>query len=353
MSSVLGLTQSGFDPASRFRWVQFMPHLVRSGWEVTHWPNRPDRQWSSRLPLRSARFLHYQWGRLRMKVNRWADVGAARRFDVVFVNRDLAGRGTFLERRLLRCNPCVVFDFDDAIFVGPNEPDVAWMCEHAAWVTPGNGYLEAFARRFTERVTIIPTVIDTDAYQVRRYCDGAAGSRVRVGWSGSDQSIHPTLVPRLPMLRKLQEKLDFELVVICNTKPKLDMAGLNWSFVPWKADDEAKLAEKFDIGIMPLSDDRFQKGKCGLKLLQYMAAGLPTIASPVGVNEAIVQPGVTGYAARTDDEWFEALAALIGDGSHRATLGTAGRRRCEEEYSVRRWLPVLVDIFEKVRGISK
>jgi glycosyltransferase involved in cell wall biosynthesis len=285
-----------------------------------------------------------------MKLNRYSDLRDADEFDVVFTNRDLAGLGLFQEKRLHRKNPRIVYDFDDTLFVGPNEAAVAWMCAHAAWVTPGNEYLAEFARRYTDRVTVIPTIIDTDAYEPRTYDDGAGNGSVRVGWSGSDQSIRTTLFPRLQMLARLQADVPFELVVITNTRPTLPVANLRWTFVPWLAADEPVLGRKFDIGIMPLEDDAIQRGKCGLKLLQYMAAGLPTVASPVGVNAVIVQPGITGFAARTEPEWCDALVTLIRDASKRAALGQAARQRCVQDYSIRRWLPELLAIFDRVSG---
>jgi glycosyltransferase involved in cell wall biosynthesis len=103
---------------------------------------------------------------------------------------------------------------------------------------------------------------------------------------------------------------------------------------------------------MPLEDDAIQRGKCGLKLLQYMAAGLPTVASPVGVNAVILQPGTTGYAARTETEWRDGLVTLIRDAGQRATFGQAARQRCVQDYSIRRWLPELLAILDRVQGMQ-
>jgi len=348
MSHLMGITQSSFDPASRFRFVQFIPHLERSGWRVDFRPNRPDRQWHSTLPSRSLRALHYRAGRLVMKANRLRDVLAAPACDVVFVNRDLASEGAGLRRLFQRAIHKTVFDFDDAIFVGSRESAVRWMCTHAGWVTPGNEYLAQYARQFNNNVTIIPTVIDTDACRPGSAPAGRTGL-VRIGWSGSDQSIQATLVPQLAMLRELQAKMPFELVVITNTAPRLPVPDLRWRFVPWSARGEAHLADELDIGIMPLADDAFQRGKCALKLLQYMAAGLPTVASPVGVNATVVQPGVTGFLATSPAQWHAALARLLGDTGLRARLGAAGRQVCEQDYSIRRWLPTLLQIFDRIR----
>jgi len=350
VSRILGMTQSAFDPASRVRFIQFIPGLRKEGWDVVHRPNEPDRQWLSPLKPRLLRGAHYRAGRAVMKVNRWRDVRGAKDADVVFVNRDLAGGGLFFERRLFRQNPRVVFDFDDAIFIGKNEYAVRWMCEHAGWVTPGNAYLAEFARKYSSRVSIIPTVVDTDRYVVRRTDVEERRGSVRIGWSGSDRSLPSSLYPFLEMLARLQRSLDFEFVIITNSPPRLPSTDLRFTFHPWSVEDEYRIESMMDVGLMPLVDEEFQRGKCGLKLLQYMAAGIPTVGSPVGVNKEIVIHGTTGYQATTPGEWEEALAELIRSASLRARMGAAGRKACEEHWSIRRWLPELSGIFRRVAG---
>ncbi|HEX6534333.1 MAG TPA: glycosyltransferase family 4 protein [Gemmatimonadaceae bacterium] len=353
MRELLGITQSAYDPASRVRFIQFIPAFERAGWRVSHRPNRPDRQWASPLANRVARGVHYRAGRAAMHANRLRDVLGAGRYDAVFVNRDLAGSNQLYERLLLRRNPRVVFDFDDAIYLGArNERLVRLMCERAAWITPGNAHLASWARQWSDRVTIIPTVIDTDRYEAKRFTSADLARAMRVGWTGSDNSLRATLLPYLELLARAQRELDFELVIISNTKPSIATPGLRWSFHPWRAEEEGEIARWFDVGIMPLVDDEFQRGKCGLKLLQCMAAGLPTIASPVGVNAEIVIDGCTGYSARTPDEWVGALRALAGSPDRRAAMGAAGRERCVRDYSLRRWFPELLAIVERVAGTS-
>lgn len=351
--SIVGMTTSAFDPASRVRFIQFVPYLERAGWQVSHCPNRPDRQWSSPLRGRLSRALHHRTGRVLMKVNRLLDIRNTRHHDVIFVNRDLAGGGLIFEKQLLRGNHRVIFDFDDAIFIGKNEPAVRWMCQHAAWVTPGNDYLADYARQYSDRVTVIPTVVDTDNYAIKANLPSGSNRLVRVGWSGSDQSIQHTLFPYLKMLEQVQEKLHFEFVIITNSKPSLPVSRLRWTFCKWSADGERDLARQMDIGLMPLLDNDFQRGKCGLKLLQYMAAGIPTIASPVGVNSSITQRGRTGFLAATDEEWRNALETLVRSPSLRIEMGQAGRQLCEEQYSIRRWLPSILGIFDTVRKMSQ
>jgi hypothetical protein len=345
---LLGMTTSGFDPSSRFRFIQFIPWLQEAGWDVDHRPNRPDRQWSSPLGGRVPRAVHHRAGKLAMKINRLRDIREASRFDLCFMNSNLAGDGLFFEKRLFQANSRVVFDFDDALFAGKNEAAVRWVCQNAAWITPGNEYLADYARRFSHRVTVIPTVIDTDAYAVRNWQQVDRSRMVRVGWSGSDQSIRHSLFPYLPLIEQLQRKLQFEFVIVTNTRPELPTGSLHWSFTPWTVAGEAALESTFDIGLMPLVDNAFQRGKCGLKLLQYMASGLPVVGSPVGVNRDIIQDGRTGFAATSEQEWGQALETLISSFELRASMGSAGRERCVDHYSIRRWLPKMLRVFDRV-----
>lgn len=340
--SILGLTPSALAPSSQARFIQFIPHLERAGWKVAHRPNRPDRPWSSARTAKLARALHYRLSRLAMQWNRARDLVDAQSFDVIFIHHDLGHDGLLLHDLIQPLMRRAVYDFDDAIFLGRHEPAARWLCAHAGWVTPGNAYLATYARKHCDRVTVIPTVIDSDRYKPRSY-DGTSPARLRIGWSGSEQSLEATLVPRLPMLRELQATMDFELVVIANTRPQLP-TDIRWSFIPWAPEQDLLLEQNLDIGIMPLQEDAFQRGNCGLKLLQYMAAGLPAVASPVGVNQEIVLPGETGLLARTDAQWHEALGRLLRDEPLRSALGQAARRRCEEHYSVRKWLPVYIGL---------
>jgi glycosyltransferase involved in cell wall biosynthesis len=285
-----------------------------------------------------------------MKLNRLREVETADRYDAVFLNRDLAGSAMgVLERRLLRRNSRVVFDFDDAIFVGKSEAVTRLLCLRSAWVTPGNEYLAEYAARFSPNVTVVPTAIDTERFRPVAV-PARSSTAVRVGWSGSDQSIASTLFPFLDVLADAQREYPFELVIVSNTLPSLPRDDLQWSFVPWSPESEGDLGMEFDIGIMPLVDDPFQRGKCGMKLLQYMACGLPTIASPVGVNRQITVEGDTGFLASDRRRWVECLGSLVSSADLRRRLGAAGRTRCVASYSLDRWAPELIMILERICG---
>jgi hypothetical protein len=341
------------DPAARFRIAQYMPLLSAAGWEVSLRPQRPARPWDIDWggPLRSA--LPRRVGSWVRQLNRRLDIAAASNYDCVFQNRDLLGGRAEYEEQLFRRNHRVVFDFDDAIFLGGKADHIGGVCARAAWVIAGNAQLAAFARQHTERVSVIPTVVDPTAYEV---AVGAAAHRapaLRVGWLGSAQSIEQTLFPFVPLLATLQARLGFEFVVMSSPLPVLPDSPLRWRFVPWSPLAEAQIARHLDIGIMPLVDEPYQRGKCGCKLLQYMAAGLPTVASPVGVNVELLGDGARGFAASTPQEWGAALEGLMADAARREAMGRAGRSFVSAHYSVQRWFPDLLAIIEQVSRRSR
>lgn len=352
MPRLMACSHSRDDPASRFRVMQYLSHFAAAGWDVSHRPNVPSRYRRPRLPLRPLRSLER---RALMGLRRWnrgRDIRAAPSHDVVFVNRDLQEGVLAWEQRLFAANPRVVFDFDDAIYLGDERrAHIGWICSHAAWVTPGNESLAAFARQFTDRVTVIPSTVSTERYERHPLCGGPGGfnpSRVRVGWLGSDLSVRETLFPFWEMLGRLQEKFGFEFVVCSRPQPVPPPGPLVWRFVEWSPAVEERIGRHIDIGIMPLVDTEFQRGKCGMKLLQYMAAGLPVVASPVGVNASLVDHGRNGFLAATEPEWRDALAALVASPGLRREQGLAGRLRCESNYSAREWASRLLEIFGRV-----
>ncbi len=356
MKRLIGYTHGRDDPAGRFRIAQYEQALRNAGWELSLRPRHPSRPWTS--PYRNApvRWAHQRWGMWRRRIRRLLDIEAAASYDAAFVNRDLLEGRKFFEQRLLQRNPRVIFDFDDAIFLedhggmGSKAEHVEWMCRHAAWVTPGNEALADFARRFTDRVTVLPTTVDVNRYRLRA---GPASDRLRIGWLGSDQSIRETLFPHAPLLSALQAEIGFEFVVVSKPRPELPESGLRWRYEEWSPEVETRIAELFDIGIMPLTDTPYQRAKCGCKLLQYMAAGMPWIASPVGLNSSLSGGGRRGLLAATDGEWRQAIEALGHDCSLRRRLGAAGRSYVERHYSIERWLPELLEILLKVSGQNR
>ncbi len=345
---LLAFTHGAQDPAGRFRIGQYLPYLERAGWQVSLRPRRPAQPWIT--PFQH-RLLQAGYCRAGLHIRRWNrlhDIKQASRFDAVFLNRDLLEGKFEYEELLFRKNARVVFDFDDAIFLGQKANHIGRICKQAAWVIAGNEYLASFAREHTMRVSVIPTVIDTSLYPARPHPPTNSLGPVRVGWLGSSQSIADTLFPYLELLAKLQCELQFEFVVISKPRPVFPQTTLRWQFVEWSPQVETQIVSHFDIGIMPLVDNPFQRGKCGCKLLQYMAAFLPVVASPVGINPEITGNGTRGFAATTEAEWRAALATLIQDAARRQRMGLAGREFVELHYSLQRWFPELLSVIERV-----
>jgi len=338
LPSLLALTQSNFDPASRFRIMQWLPFLEALGWDISHRPNRPPRY--RRRPAGDlAERLSFLGARSRRRLHRRLDIRAAAETDLVWLNRDMLEGDPRWERRLLQANPRMVYDVDDAVYMTDRRRHFAEVCAAAALVIVGNETLAAEARRHSGRVAIVPTVIDTAQYRVATPAR-QSGDAVRLGWCGSDLSIRQTLLPALPMLASLQRRLGFSFTIMSRPRPELPVGGPRWDYVEWSPEYETRLGDWFDIGIMPLADEPYLQAKCGCKLLQYMACGLPAIASPVGVNAVFMDASGAGFAATDPASWEEAIVRLA-DPKLRGDLGRRGRAWCEAETSVDRWLPTL------------
>ncbi|MGH2950910.1 MAG: glycosyltransferase family 4 protein [Solirubrobacterales bacterium] len=247
-----------------------------------------------------------------------------------------------------------VYDFDDALFVGSTLPwnrGFSWLKREAArcraylgrarLVIAGNAYLADHARAWADRVEVIPSCVEPARQPLRRHSDREV---VRVGWVGSD-STAPYLDPLIPVFERLNASRQRARLVLVGAGAHLRAPWIDHR--PWSAEAEVLELADFDIGVMPIPDDPWTRGKCGYKLLQFFAAGVPAIASPVGVNTELVD-SERGRLASTDDEWTRALEELIGGVGVRRELGAAGRAFVEREYSYERWAPELADLFDQL-----
>lgn len=337
-------------PNQRFRFEQYLPAFAAAGWSVDVRPLMSDGVyrwfWQPGRAAHKAAFL------LRALLRRAREVLAAGRYDTVLVVRECLPAGpAFLERLLRRAGSRLVFDFDDAIWLpSTSEPNRlgAWLKSPgktativalADLVIAGNDYLADYARSHGATVTVIPTTIDTDRYLPREHHDGASPT---VGWSGSPTTAHYLDLIVEP-LRELRRDMGISILTI--GAPRWRPPDLPLEAHPWALENEVELLRRIDVGLMPLTDDPWSRGKCGLKALQYMALGSTTIVSPVGVNSEIVTHDVDGLHASTADEWYEAIARCVRDTALRARLGAEARRTVERRYSARvnaeRWLAAL------------
>lgn len=249
----------------------------------------------------------------------------------------------------------VIYDFDDAIFHqydhhsntlvrrvlgGKLKP----LLTGAAACICGNAYLRDYAARFCERSVIIPTVLDVEIYRPAMPAE-YGGRPVAVGWIGSP-STWSYVEPYVPALRSFARHHSASIRAVGagrQAKPYPEV-----QFIDWSEDTEVAEIHAMDIGIMPLPDEPWARGKCGYKLIQYMACGLPVIASPVGVNSHIVVHGENGFLASTEAEWLDALTRLAADPALRRRMGLAGRARVEAEFSLQVHAPRMVDLIRSV-----
>ena len=310
------------------------------------------------------RRLYEPGGTLRKAVQCAAALGRrvlqvveAQRADVVYLYREAFVFGPALLEPLLEHRVPVVFDFDDAIYlldtsqanarVGRLLKDpgkVGRIIAGAAVTTVGNEHLAAYARGFSDRVRVIPTTLDVERYRPQPH---PPGELVRVGWSGSPTTSKYLRGIERPLRRMLAE-LPVELVVSGDPAFRLDGAE-RVRVVPWSPQTEIAQVGAFDIGLMPLPDDEWTRGKCGFKALLYMALGVAPVVSPVGVNTSIVTDGHNGLWAADEQEWFDAVATLVGDEQLRRRLGAAGRETVVERYSGQQWAPRFLEVLQEAR----
>lgn len=326
---ILFLTISGRNGASsRYRVYQYLPLLERAGYEVSLIP--PAARKGSSMGRLIAGLVEEQ-----------TCLNAARRADIVFIQKRLFSRG-FL-RRLDRLNKKLVFDIDDSVFTSPKGDwslvtrlrvisRLSMVFNLSDLVLAGNAYLESYAEESgARRVEVLPTPINTQAYALK---DHLGGGPPVLGWIGSsvNHAYLDLLSGVLPVLAG--EFPDLKLLVVSNAEYR--MPGVRVENLPWSEETEVQHILNMDIGLMPLRDDRWTRGKCALKALQYMACGIPAACSPVGANLEVVQEGVDGYLPGDDDGWLDALRNLITSPATRASMGAAARLKVQADYSLAR-----------------
>ncbi|HUG90225.1 MAG TPA: glycosyltransferase family 4 protein [Planctomycetaceae bacterium] len=273
-------------------------------------------------------------------------------YDVVVVQKRLLSRAEVIVVR--RRTKRLVFDLDDAVmFNGSGDRDRRRQARFGAIVRAadlvlcGNQYLADEARPHGGRVEIVPTAIDTERFHPRvRDTSRSGEGLVTVGWTGSS-STNRYLNELLPLLAELDGTI--RLKVISDTTLGLDLGrlrGVPIDVVRWSPETEVAEAAGFDVGIMPLPNNPWTRGKCGFKALQYMGLGLPAVCSPVGVNREIIEHGVTGFLPSSGDEWLSIIEQLANEPGLRTLIGRAGRRRVEEAYSTAVVGPRLAELIE-------
>jgi glycosyltransferase involved in cell wall biosynthesis len=339
----------------RFRLSQFIPYLESVGYDVTARPFFTPEFF--RLVYRPGHYLKKIAAFAGLSLGRLRSLRGASQYDLIFLYREAFPIGPpWIERWLARPGqPPIVYDFDDAIFL-PNVSDANRFIVSLKWagkvpeivrlstrVIAGNDFLAAFAHRYNPLALTIPTCVDTDKFTPRTDGRGGAAPLV-VGWIGS-----PTTAPYLSMLagplRRVHAAIPIQ-VKVSGAASEVAFDGVSVTNVPWSLADEVSLFNTCDVGVYPLTDDEWSRGKCGFKAIQFMSCGVPVVASAVGENLQIIEDGVNGFLAKTPDEWEAKLRRLLTDAPLRARFAEAGRRTVEARYSLRVCAPRVAAVLD-------
>jgi len=331
--------------------MQYFPAFEEEGIHTTLSPFFDDRTLSKYYEVRRRSLPLVLLAMLR----RLAAATRCRGFDLIWVEKELFPYlPAWAEKFLSLSGLPYLVDYDDAIFhnydLHPSRlvrgllgAKIARIMCKAAVVLVGNDYLAEYAKAAgAKRVELLPTVVDLNRYtpRAKTSCD-----EFRIGWIGSPASakclnVVEEVFPAFTAWHKSR------LVLVGVNTAKL--SGIPIEFKLWTEESEVRLVQDFDVGIMPLPDAPWERGKCGYKLIQYMACGLPVVASPVGVNRHIVEHGVSGFLAENPVEWVEALSRLRDDPTLRERMGAAGRARVEREFSLQVTAPRLIATLRSV-----
>ena len=364
----------------RFRIAQYLPYLESAGIQVTLSPFFTRDFF--RLVYRKGKYPQKASLFVQRALDRLRTIARRARYDIIFIYREAFPIGpALLEAVLARTRgAAVIYDFDDAIYLANTSEanraiailkwpgKVKTIIKHSDCVIAGNEYLAEYARRYSDDVRVIPTCVDTSKFVPSGDFTGSSSVRLPpshdasadrrslggggqpdpleldgppiVGWIGT-----PTTAPYLFGLRSvLQEVARSHRFVlrVCGAGADVEFPGVTVDNVPWTLDKEVSLFNTCDVGVYPLTDDEWARGKCGFKAIQFMACGVPVVAAAVGVNRDIIDDGVSGFTAVTPGEWAEKLGRLIADPALRARFGEAGRQTIETQYSLRANVPKLV-----------
>jgi len=325
---VLFLIQGWDVAASRYRVLQYIPYLKSKGVEATV-------NLYPRTPRENFRFFK-----------------SLSQYDIVFLQRKRFNqpRLGLLRRRANR----IVYDFDDSVMYrnSKNKDPISQtrrqrfvqMIKASDFVIAGNEFLKEEVLPFNPNVEVNPTPINQERYDLRDY--GIQKGNITIGWIGDHGSIH-YLEKMRPIFERIGERYPHtELKIVCDIF--FDCEHIKVVKKPWASEEEVADLQSFDIGVMPLVDDPWSWGKCGLKIIQYQGVGVPVVCTPVGINRDLVEDGINGFYAMTPEEWEEKISVLIEDPQLRERMGKNGRKRVLEEYTIQSCAPHLFSILKRV-----
>jgi glycosyltransferase involved in cell wall biosynthesis len=347
-------------PSQRFRFEQYLPELTSKGyqlafqsfWDITTW----------KVLYRKGFLIQKITGFVTGFARRTAAVIRMRTYDYVFIHRECAPVGPPVFEWVIAkvWRKRIIYDFDDAIWLPNTSAEnkaaafLKWhhkvesICKWSYKLSCGNDFLADYGRSFNKNVVVNPTTIDTERMHnpsLFNYNKTRSSKPIVIGWTGTHSTLK-YLKDIESVLKEIEIKYDkaVRFMIIANKPPQLNLNNLD--FIPWRKESEIEDLLKSDIGIMPLEDDAWAQGKCGFKALQFMALGIPAVASPVGVNTKIIQDGINGFLATSTSSWLTSICKLIEDPKIRESIGAAGRNTVVEHYSVTSNTSTFLSLFE-------
>jgi glycosyltransferase involved in cell wall biosynthesis len=346
----------GVAPSQRLKFEQYFDAFRADGWEITVKPFITKPFWG--IIYKKGNLAKKAWYTFSSYVNRLLLLPTIKNYDVVYVHLWATPFGPPVFEKWIKSRAKkLIYDIDDLVYLhntkskahpivtfikGRKKP--LYLMEEAQHVITCTPYLDEFVRKFNEHTTDISSTVDTDErYQpINHY----ANDHVPViGWSGSlSTSKYFYLLENV--FKKLAQTHSFKLLVMGDAGVKIE--GLDIEAIDWKESYEISTLQRFDIGVYPLPDEEWVYGKSGLKAIQYMALGIPTIATAIGANYRVIENGVSGFLVNTEEEWVDALRKLIDDAVLRKSIGMAGRKRVEDLFSIKANKKKYLDILNGV-----
>lgn len=317
--------------SSRYRVLQYIPFLEKAGIEAR----------IAVIP--------------KQTLERWRLFKTLKSYDITFIQKKLfqPWELAYIKSRAHK----LIYDLDDAVMYRPAGSNyrrsfTRWVNFQAIartsdLVIAGNSYIMEETRRYSNKVEVLPTVLDAEVYKPNNDDQATAiKDKIILGWIGSK--------PNLRYLQDIGKTLDrlflryhkVELKIVADDFIKLERMPVIEK--RWRMEDETRDLQGFDVGLMPLPDGPWTRGKCGFKLLQYMAVGIPVVCSPVGVNKEMVKDGYNGFLANSPEEWYEKLSTLINNAELRKIMGRRGREILDEKYSLRQAAPRFIELLRAV-----
>jgi glycosyltransferase involved in cell wall biosynthesis len=333
---VCALTTGLNQPGSRFRWRQYVPFLERAGIKSTELYSR----WGAYPPRSHA--LRPLW-LLANSIEIPRLVSEANRCHLRFLQREMIS--TLCTAETFLRSP-FIFDVDDAIFLNQRFSGIDRIAKRAALVICGNDFLEAYFSKLA-RTIVLPTAVDTARFHPG---SGETGQR-HIGWSGSSSGLRYLYEIEPALHAVLQRFPDVALRIIADRRPVFSLIDdSRVEFQMWSPATEVAGIQNLSVGIMPLTDGPWERGKCSFKMLTYMAVGVPVVVSAVSMNNTILRFGKAGIAVSSTDEWVDALTQILSDEAHATEMGLIGRQIVETHYAATVIGPKLASVILQQMG---